>query len=361
MALRGLVCIALSAVIIGCAEEPDQTIVILEADDDALEGASMLRVQVCDGSGELQHDQSVFLTSVSFPGRELIPINPLGGDLSRRFGLEATLLTSGGVPLQSQRALASFPGGKAEVTRRFDRACATVSCPPHQTCVGGSCENASAPWLTISDEDAATLLACAQQEQCNGVDDDFDGEIDEGNAPAVMPTVCDVAMGRTEIMDEWMSAAAHRPRVNFVELSGCDRLGSAYMYLHGQGDAGYQPFRVLIYSSVDGEPAELLATTGEVRINGGTEPMWYEFSDWDAEDVRLEPGEYWLGSIAGEPVGVNSDEANYNGLAHGEGERIGRLGDDDVYDYNDSLDGAFVEDEIRTLDREITMFVECAP
>lgn len=359
MGLLSLVAVAFSLALAGCTEEPDQTIIILDADETALEGATQLRIRVCDGSGGQRHDQTVFLSSVAFPLS--IPINPLGGDRSRVFGFEAKLLTVEGLTLQSQRVFASFPGGQSEVIRRFDGACAAIDCPQHQTCVGGSCEAAATPGLTVDAPYAETLLACARQELCNGVDDDSDGAIDEGDDEAVMPTACGVAMGRTKIIGEWGSAAADRSRVNRVTLSGCERLGSAYMYLDGQGATGtHQPFRVLIYSSGDdGEPEELLALSGEVQVQGNTQPMWYQFSEWErpSGDLRLDSGEYWLGSFAGQPAGDGSEETLYDGTLQVD-VPVGRLGEDN---YLTGPAETFVWDEIRTLDREITLFIACAP
>ena len=359
MRVRGLVAIVASVLFAGCAEEPDQTIVVLDADEAALEGAAQLRVQVCDASGGLRHDQTVPLSAVSFP--EAVPINPLGGDRSRVFGFEATLLADDGLALQSQRVFASFPGGRSEVTRRFEGDCADVDCPLNQTCVGGGCEAAAALGLIVGARDAEVLLACVSQEQCNGSDDDGDGAIDEGDDPEVQPTVCSAAMGRSEIADGWYTAAPDRSRVNSVTLSDCEDLGPAYIYLDGQGPEGtYQPFRVLIYSSgSDGEPAGLLAVTEEVRVDGGTGPMWYRFDRWErpAGALTLESGEYWLGFIAGSAVGHEAEDALYNNVFH-DGVKFGRFGEDD---YLTGPAETFVEDEERTLDRELTLFVACAP
>lgn len=354
-----IITLILAMSVAGC-READQTIVVLDTEAAALGGAAALRVRVCDNEGNQRHDQTEPLGSIEFPTR--IPIDPFGGDTNRIFALEATLLTDANAAVQSQRVIATFPGGRHEVQRRFEQACIGTICNADMTCRGGECVTAVDPPLTMDMSLAELLFQCAGEEVCNGEDDDTDGLIDEGDDLAVMPTICPVAMGRTQIVDSWNGTTQNRSRLNRVTLAGCERLSGAFMYLNGRGDEGsYQPHRVLIYANgPDDEPAELLGVSNEVIIEGNPEPAWYHFDGWQQPegDLNLTPGEYWLGHFSGSPVGDGASSSQYNGLERAGGD--GMLGFDnyetgpaDPFQPREPPDDRF--------EREMTLFAVCAP
>ncbi len=94
----------------------------------------------------------------------------------------------GGAPLVTREASVTFVEGRTMVLRvDLVRGCIETTCEAGQTCSVGGCRSVEVVPGELTDwngrpppQDAAAFDACVPVERCNGVDDDCDGETDEG-------------------------------------------------------------------------------------------------------------------------------------------------------------------------------------
>jgi hypothetical protein len=93
-----------------------------------------------------------------------------------------------GSSVVERRASVSFQPGRTLVLRvELRRDCVGVSCDDEMTCAVGGCRSIDVSPGELSEwngqqppQDAAAFDSCVEEERCNGVDDNCNGEIDEG-------------------------------------------------------------------------------------------------------------------------------------------------------------------------------------
>jgi hypothetical protein len=120
-----LVVAALVAVLAaGCASEPAQVRVIVDADDAVRAMVTELRVQVRGSDDNVTDRTTMVGDDNGFPFE--VPVVPLEGDASRRFSIEVTAVGAAGV-LATLRAATGFDGGTRYVHLRFTEACVGVT------------------------------------------------------------------------------------------------------------------------------------------------------------------------------------------------------------------------------------------
>lgn len=341
---------------------PVQTVVVLDVEPSVLEDTRALRVLVCDPDGAVAADETRLAEALRLPDRpERVPIEARGGDASRVFAFEATLIDEAGQALGTQRVFSDHRGA-AEVERRFDAACLGVQCLANQTCDAGACVSAVASGPALSPEQANARLSCcvpSGAETCDGVDQDCDGRIDEADG---QPSLC-IAMGRTRVREDcddgsnpWNGSVGDRVRLNRTELVLPNLvLDGAYMYL--DGDDADQSHRIVIYDDDGGAddpggPGTLLAVSTERAIASDDPPAWYRFEGWERAPRALVPKTYWIGAISS-PTRTGGSTL-YNGCVVDAGD--GRLGDQSYADGPSDDFGA-----TGAFRREMTLFVTFAP
>lgn len=152
-----LAALAASALAAGCGDEapPSQVLVRIHADRALRDEARVLQVIVQDQDGTVVLDDTKRLDGdppeLRLP--TFVPLVPKNGDASRRWFLEARLMSATGATLGVQRVRGGYVSGEVrEVDVCFESACNCVAC----SCSGGDCASAaSADCTTCRSEDGA--------------------------------------------------------------------------------------------------------------------------------------------------------------------------------------------------------------
>ncbi len=169
-------------VLLGCREPEVATQVLVHVDvDPSMRGrANALRLRVRRADAE-PWTQTEPLARLSFP--TTLPLEPRDGDATRRFDVEAELLSPDGVVLVRERALGGYVDReRRHVTLRLGEPCEAIACGALEACVDGACEGACVR-PTEARTDTRTL-----PERCvnldAGVDGGFDASLEDAGADA---------------------------------------------------------------------------------------------------------------------------------------------------------------------------------
>lgn len=74
------------------------------------------------------------------------------------------------------------------------------------------------------------------------------------------------------------------------------------IFLHPSGTSGQQVLKGIVYADSGGVPGALLGTTDELTYQSSEPPDWYDLTFPSL--LKLTPGNYWIGVIAGDQSGV---------------------------------------------------------
>lgn len=74
------------------------------------------------------------------------------------------------------------------------------------------------------------------------------------------------------------------------------------IFLHPSGTSGQQVLKGVVYADSGGVPGALLGTTDELTYSSTEPPDWYDLTFPSL--LKLTPGNYWIGVIAGDQSGV---------------------------------------------------------
>lgn len=74
------------------------------------------------------------------------------------------------------------------------------------------------------------------------------------------------------------------------------------IFLHPSGMSGQQVLKGVVYADSGGVPGALLGTTDELTYSSTEPPDWYDLTFPSL--LKLTPGDYWIGVIAGDQSGV---------------------------------------------------------
>jgi len=124
-----------------CAARPrTQVTVVIEADEDVARDAVTLQVR---GSGGRSLEDP-FDYPVTLDERTRFPVDvalvPAGGDVQRRFRVEATAADARGASLGTVRAISGFvPGRTLTLTLTLESCCRAITCGVEETCRGCAC------------------------------------------------------------------------------------------------------------------------------------------------------------------------------------------------------------------------------
>lgn len=230
-ALRGafLALVAFWAVATGCGQVktlfPTQTVVVVDAELVVQGRADTLRVVVrSEDDGDEVFKRTYRRQTETLVWPRVLPLEPKGGDASRRFEVEATAYDVAGKVITTVRAISGYIEHRQLVLRLvLEDACIEVECGDEETCRSGKCTSAvvdpadlapfSAGEVSLRDggafisdaggigpgptpgdagSDAAVMQVCEPNpdsskatcreicsEACNDEDDDCDKKVDE--------------------------------------------------------------------------------------------------------------------------------------------------------------------------------------
>jgi alpha-tubulin suppressor-like RCC1 family protein len=137
--------------------------------------ATAMRVRVLDGQGNVVSDETRTIAGptpeVALPAS--ISLVPFGGDASRRFRVEVSLLEPDAMGLDVEIAKKVADGGFVdhelrEIWLLFDDACIGVSCGPGRTCIEGACRRACFDGRPPGETTPSVPGACPCDCPCDG-------------------------------------------------------------------------------------------------------------------------------------------------------------------------------------------------
>jgi thermitase len=103
--------------------------------------------------------------------------------------------------------------------------------------------------------------------------------------------------GKTTVGASGESLTADRKRVNGYPLAEAATVTNLSVYLKPTSTAGSQTLKGVIYADSSGAPGALLASTNEFVFHSTDAKGWYDLTL--PAPVTLQPGNYWIGLIAG--------------------------------------------------------------
>jgi thermitase len=103
--------------------------------------------------------------------------------------------------------------------------------------------------------------------------------------------------GKTTVGASGESLTADRKRVNGYSLAEAATVTNLSVYLKPTSTAGSQTLKGVIYADSNGAPGALLASTNELVFHSTDAKGWYDLTL--PAPVTLQPGNYWIGLIAG--------------------------------------------------------------
>jgi subtilisin family serine protease len=103
--------------------------------------------------------------------------------------------------------------------------------------------------------------------------------------------------GKTTVGASGESLTADRKRVNGYSLAEAATVTNLSVYLKPTSTAGSQTLKGVIYADSNGAPGALLASTNELVFHSTDAKGWYDLTL--PAPVALQPGNYWIGLIAG--------------------------------------------------------------
>lgn len=247
---------ALAATLAGCEGDPTEILVVVDSNLSVPGELDTVRVEVvgegATASGDLTGSRGLELPRT-------VGIVQSGGKLGP-LEIRAVGLSGGGVVVES-RAITFFRGGKTLVLPLFlSRACVGVTCGGDQTCEGGRCVSATVDPDTLEEwngrvpgADAGTCSPV--EERCNGMDDDCDGQSDEGFDLQTDPINCGACMNACSVPNATVACTAGSCgvvdcRAGFGDCNGdtadgcennlasadhCGACGNACTYANGVG------------------------------------------------------------------------------------------------------------------------------
>lgn len=161
-----LACVALAA----CTPLPaTQVVVVLGADAELRERASVVHVTVWSQEGEvvLDHERELSAADAQLAR---VPVIPRDRDASRHFTVRAELLDAARDELARLEATLRFrENALTEARLTFEQACAGVACGEGRTCVDGTCVGACFESLAL-DEVGRARPRCGSCERCVAAD-----------------------------------------------------------------------------------------------------------------------------------------------------------------------------------------------
>ncbi len=260
----------------GCSESVTQVIVLIDAEPGIREDATALQVRVegrdsRSDEGVVKLDAPVILTdNQRWPVR--LAMRPLKDDVTRVFAVEV-LARDGNTTIATARIVSGYVEGQVRYAKLLlEDACRGMACNarPDETCRGGMCviayvdpqklskdpndtsdsdagdammsmpdasddggddaatvdagSDASADASTDAGSDAAIDAGCGMPEECNGLDDDCDEEIDEDLTRSCGTDVGTCTAGTETCVNEtWTGCTGTSPG---TETGMCDGIDS---------------------------------------------------------------------------------------------------------------------------------------
>ncbi len=139
--MRCLVSVLVVLLAASCSPRPrTQVTVVIQADRDVADDAVTLLVRGSGGRSLEDPFDYPFTLDERMPFPVDIALVPAGGDVQRRFRVEATATDALGASLGTVRAISSFvPGRTLTLTLTLESCCRAIVCGVEETCSGCAC------------------------------------------------------------------------------------------------------------------------------------------------------------------------------------------------------------------------------
>lgn len=188
------------AALCACTSSRTQTIVLFDAEPDLRARAARVALVVRDAEGEVRFDGALEAAASGLLAR--VPMEPEGGDATRRWAVSAALEDGAGTVVATLTAAGGYVAGERRFARLVFRDAACGACDAGTRCDGAECVSRCVD-TSRSEDDPATPVACpldgdAGPHDAGGIDGGIEAGQDAGPDDAGTPDAADAGDSGTD-------------------------------------------------------------------------------------------------------------------------------------------------------------------